>query len=378
MRTAMAVTLAVTMLLLAGCATTAPAVSAGGVEGWIEADDFPLEARGGPVTVWTGEEILVVGGELGPPCPPNADCVMGPSARDGAALDPETGVWRELAEAPRPVAPFSGVFAAGRVFAWADEDGIRGGLLSYSVAEDRWTESVVPDDLPRTMVADGDQVLFPLASHEMGAGADLVLEVESGEWSELPDDPLGATFDRYLTPTPDGILLTAKALVENPGAEEPAFVQVALFDRETGSWQRLPDLEQIGGWNWTWTGDRVVDATLGGGDGGEVGGWGRAYPFGGMVRLPDGEWSPLPDAPERVSDPWLDNATGEGRFVVADGYMFDDVEETWTPITSPTGAPDVAGTAVWADERLVVVGGTDWSRVEGTRDERTWILTPPQ
>mgnify|MGYP006140463485 CR=1 FL=1 len=35
-----------------------PAVSAGGVEGWIEADDFPLEARGGPVTVSTRDRSV--------------------------------------------------------------------------------------------------------------------------------------------------------------------------------------------------------------------------------------------------------------------------------------------------------------------------------
>ncbi|MFB7252246.1 hypothetical protein [Microbacterium sp. NPDC056234] len=375
MRTATAIGLAVTMLLLAGCATS---VRAGDDElsGWVAVDEFPLEPRGAPVIVWTGEEVIVAGGELGPPCPPTADCVTGPSAEDGAALDPWTGRWRELAEAPLPIHPGSGAFAGGHLFAWADADGVGRALLSYGAGEDEWSEVDVPDDLPRTLIADGDDLLLPLASHESGGGADLVLDVATGEWSELPADPLGAMFDRYLTATPDGILLTGKAFVESAGAAEPPLVQVALYDRDTGAWKRLPDAEQIGGWNWRWTGTRAVDVTLGGADGGEIDGWGREYPFGGVVSVPDGEWSELPDAPRRAGAVWLGSAIGGGRYVLGDGHVFDDVDETWTLLPSPPDAPDAAGDAIWADDRLVVVGGTDWSGIEGTRDVRSWVFTP--
>ncbi|MGF6824460.1 hypothetical protein M2317_003389 [Microbacterium sp. ZKA21] len=383
MRIVTGIALAAATMLLALCAAAvtdpAPTVVAEPTPrpaGWTSADDFPLKPREGPVMVWTGDELIVVGGDLAPPCPPFADCMIGPSAHDGAALDPETGTWRELADASVGIAPGSGAFVAGQVFMWAGENNVRGQLMSYSVAEDEWRELDVPDEQPRRLVADGDDLVLPLASHESGAGADLVLDVASGEWSELPADPLGPMFDRLLVPTPDGMLLTGKALVESPGSERPSLVQAALYDRESGTWTRLPDTGQIGGWSAAWTGERVVDASLGGADGGAVNGWGREYPFGGMLSIPDGVWSPLPGAPEPLRDPWEGRIAGGGRFLAADGYIFDDVEETWTPMTSPPDAPDVVGTPAWAGEQLVAVGGTDWSGWEGTRNARVWIFVP--
>ena len=383
MRTVTGIALTAVALLLAGCTDAGPKPApteavepAARPAGWSQATDFPLEPREAPVTVWTGTELVVVGGDLAPPCPPLADCATGPSARDGAALDPGTGAWRELGDAPVGIAPGPGAYVAGQVFVWAGENNVRGPLMSYSVADDAWREVDVPDDMPRRIVADGDRLLLPLASHEWGAGADLVLDVASGEWSELPTDPLGATFDRCLLSTRDGILLTGKALVESPGSEGPSLVQAALYDPESGAWARLPDTGQIGGWFPVWTGERVVDASLGGADGGEVNGWGREYPYGGMLSLPDGAWSPLPEAPEPTRDPWLGHVDGGEQFLVADGYVFDDVEETWTPTTAPTDAPAVIGVAAWAGDQIVVIGGTDWIDWEGTRDSRAWVLVP--
>ena len=53
------------------------------------------------VAVWTGAEVLFLGGDT-EPCPASASCVtptVTPLA-DGAALDPSTGTWRRIADAP--------------------------------------------------------------------------------------------------------------------------------------------------------------------------------------------------------------------------------------------------------------------------------------
>lgn len=64
--------------------------------------EAPLAARGGARAVWTGAELLVLGGSSTdgevPPCPPTADCIGPPSTThlDGAAFNPVARSWRYL------------------------------------------------------------------------------------------------------------------------------------------------------------------------------------------------------------------------------------------------------------------------------------------
>lgn len=69
--------------------------------GWQRLPDSPLGPRSEVVGVWTGEEVLFVGGTTYA-CSPAADCggPIGPYFADGAALDPDTGEWRTIAQAP--------------------------------------------------------------------------------------------------------------------------------------------------------------------------------------------------------------------------------------------------------------------------------------
>lgn len=353
--------------------------------GWNRANDFPLPGRDEPNLAWSGSEVFVVGGVLGPPCPPTADCVQDDIARDGAAFDPSTGTWRELADAPLNVPPWSAAFAGGRMFVYGERGRSSTGerelvLLSYDPNTNRWREYEAPDATPRMLVGDGDRLLLVSGSDERGVVPDLALDVATSEWSELPEDPIGPAFDRRITPTPAGLVLTAKALVADPGSGSPSATKVAIFDDDSGTWSRLPDIEQqIDGWQWVWSGTRLVSPELGGADGGKVGNWGREYPFGGVLTIPHGEWSPLPDVPEPVGSPWIRTASGGGRFMVGGGHVYDDKRETWTLAERPAGAAQAAGPAIWASERLVVVGGADWDssrELKGTHSLQTWIYSP--
>jgi hypothetical protein len=53
--------------------------------------DAPIRSRLWHTAVWTGKEMIVWGGACG-----RHEC------RDGAAYDPEKGLWRRIAEAPMP------------------------------------------------------------------------------------------------------------------------------------------------------------------------------------------------------------------------------------------------------------------------------------
>ncbi|MCC2033943.1 hypothetical protein [Microbacterium allomyrinae] len=369
-----------TAILLIGCAanSTIPAEAPGAVSGWSRADDFPLSARTEPTLGWSGSEVLVIGGDTGPPCPRTADCGWTALARDGAAFDPISGTWREIRDAPIEIPPSSAAFVSDRLFISVVGATGEVSLVSYDVHADRWNTWDTPDRLPRALVADGDRVLFVSGTDEQGISADLVLDVMSGEWSELPPDPLGPAFDRTITATPAGLVLTAKELVAAPGSDGPSLTTAALYDRQTGGWSRLPDTGQIGGWHWMWTGSRLVDPQLGGADGGRVGNWQRTYPYGGSLALPTGAWSPLPDPPEPLQNAWLrDVVTSSGRFALSDGYLYDDALSSWTAVGEPEDAQHDGGPAIWAAEKLVVVGETDGTASGGTVSRTTWIYTPP-
>ncbi len=248
-------------------------------------------------------------------------------------------------------------------------------LLDYSVADDAWTERPIAVGTPCQLVGDHNRVVFASGTDENGVLPDRVLDLETGNWSTLPEDPIGPAYDRVITSTPDGLVLTAKELVDNPGADEPSLTLVALLDPETNTWKRLPDTGQIGGWQWTWTGRHLLAPELGEADGGEVGNWGRSYPYGGTIDVPSGAWSPLADAPDDYGRTSLIGALGV-RYSNVGGYLYDDEDESWTILPEPAGVPEYPGAPIWADDQLIIIGGTDWDDNDGTRSEGVWQFTP--
>jgi hypothetical protein len=369
------------LLVLAGCGERGgPPEAAPTGPGWERLDDLPLSKRTGPVVVWTGTEVLAIGGETGTTCPPNADCVApNESAKDGAALDPETGHWRTVADAPLPIPAYTrGVVVAGRLFVLAEST-----LLAYDLAADSWQRVRGDLDSWTDLAADGERLVLVSGSDEQGEKPDLVYDVGADAWSRLPEDPIGPAFDRGMVATERGLVLLAKKLVDNPGGgDQPSFVLAALLDRATGTWERLPDSDQLGGGYWTVIGDRVIDAGVGSSDGGgpEPGDYGREVPIGGALDLATKTWSRLPDVPRERDRGWAVDAPG-APLTAAAGWIYDDARSTWTTIPRPSDGPFHPGPAVWAGDRLVVVTGErrldggrgdEWHQL---RDLRVWSWT---
>jgi hypothetical protein len=334
---------------------------------WERLPDPPLVARSGPVVAWTGSEVLVVGGDTGTPCPPNADCATAAHhARDGASLTLATRSWRPMALSPVEVPSYaSNAVVDGRLYVLAGTT-----LVAYDIAHDSWSTVSPPDRFHGgSLVADGDRLVVYSGTDENGVEPDRVYDPATRQWATLPDDPVGPAFDRVVTAIPTGLVLTAHELVDNPGADGPPLVLAARFDRATGAWTRLPASDQLGGWAWTWTGRRLVDPTLGGGDGGEVRNYGRTIPNGGALDPATGRWSHLRHTPREGTGGWSVSALG-GRFSALGGWTYDDDTESWAEVPRPSDAPEEPGPAVWAGDRLVVVGGTH-SRRFGTRATRS-------
>jgi len=321
---------------------------------WQRLPDPPFDPRTGPVVASTGSEVLVVGGDTSAPCPPTADC-KGPEhyARDGARLDISEPTWHPMSPAPVDVPAYSSsALVAGTLYVLAGDT-----LLAYDVAQDAWSNVPTPAALTNgQLVGSGTRLVVAQDSDEHGTTPDRVYDSGTGHWSTLPDDPIGPAFDRTFTAIPTGLVLTAHELVDNPGGDGPSPVLAARWDTATAAWTRLPDSDQLGGWAWTWTGRRLIDPSLGGGDGGEVGNYGRTIPYGGILDPATGQWSRLPHAPKEFGGGWSVAALG-GRFVAIGGWTYDDESESWAEVPRPNGAPDQPGAAVWAGDRLVVIGG---------------------
>ena len=364
-------------LLVTSCGSGTEDTRGAGGGTWTELPAAPVSPRTGAVAAWTGTEALFLGGDTGNLCPPNAGCAEpATSARDGAAFHPAGGTWRRTADAPRPVpASTSSTVAGDTVHLFLDDR-----LMSYDASEDAWSVSPpVPHDAwwgDLAATGDGD-VVVAAGEQQDGAPPDQVYDPEDRTWSDLPADPLGPSFARAVTAVPGALVLTGAAWVPDPGSEEPSVLRGAVLDLDTRQWRLLEDSDQLGGGGWAWTGIRLVDPTPGGADGGETNAWGRTVPHGGTLDPTSGEWQHLAGVPDAASGGWPVHALG-GPLSAVGGWIYDDTDGSWTVLPRPPTAPAQPGSAVWAGNRLVVMGGLDsdagWTEEHLT--DRAWAWTP--
>jgi hypothetical protein len=246
LRAALVIGLAV---VATGCASPS-GVGEASAEDWRRLPDAPLSPRDHAVVVGVGDRVLVVGGwEL--LCPPSADCTIpdGPLLRDGAVYDAAADTWTAVAAPPfglrRTEYAAAAVGDTGYVLTGC-ADGpacdARARLLSYDLTADRWTDhGAVPGPKHnRYLTALGPDLVVYSGSDEYGEVADLVFDPRRSRWSELPDDPLPESFDRFMVPVGDELVLagsTSAAL----DSEEPAGKLAARLDVDAGTWSALPD-----------------------------------------------------------------------------------------------------------------------------------------
>ena len=336
------------------------------VRGWAALPASPLSPRTEAHAFWTGERVLVIGGSDGQPCPPNADCAMpvGPPLTDGAAFDPSSGEWAEIAPAPLPLGHLSGAVLSDVLYVFVQ--GLepapgRRGFLAYHVADNRWEEldaPPVPGVTNLELVAAGDLLVAYHPSQESGVSPDLLYDPATGEWTDLPVDPLAPSFDRSAVWTGRELLLVGVEVVPNPNSARPSLYRIAGLDLASASWRQLPDSEVLG-WNptWFWAGDRLINPSIGSADGGQVNNWGRAFPFGGILDPVSGAWSPLPDTPA-VANVYQGLSVGGPEFLVSsEGFVLHAPTLKWAPLTKPRVGEEAGAASVWAGDRLVLWGG---------------------
>ncbi|GAA2383083.1 hypothetical protein Cme02nite_64050 [Catellatospora methionotrophica] len=364
------------LLVLASCSAQPSPVEppSAAVPGWRELPGSPLSPRAMALGLWTGREALLIGG-ADQPCPPGADCAGDPSPLlAAAAVDPDSGRWRVLAEPPVALRWMQGAVVGGIAYVQGGTVGGEQALLAYDIAADRWERAALPAS-GVTLVAGGDLLFAVRGSEETTPGPDYRYAPSTRSWSELPADPLGAGFDRSMAWTGKHLVLFDHELVPNPGADGPPVTRAAVFDPRGGTWRRLPDSQQLATGPWLVEGGKLIAPALGGADGGSVGNWGRTYANGGVLDPATGTWSALPNAPGG----WHASAFGTTSAVYADrpGPVLNAVTGQWGVIP-PLPQDDVSdSTVVAAGNRLLVFGGASWPK-EGKAElsSRAWLWTP--
>lgn len=222
--------------------------------GWEAFDAGPLATRAEPRAVWTGTEMIVVGGLA---------VEQYAAFADGAAYDPETGRWRRIASRPDPgrimVAAWTGseLFALGRHDGIALED-MRSAHL-YDPRADRWRAASAPPrgfDAPEGAWWTGTEVLV----WQLGRG--MLYDPAGDRWRDVPPiDVPGATAPgRAVWLEGAGVLAVQAATTPDGGG--PLAPALFLFEPASGRWRpaaRAPsDIPQFGLAYAAWVGTGLV------------------------------------------------------------------------------------------------------------------------
>jgi hypothetical protein len=376
-------------LAIVACGSSKPDVvdetAAGSAAEWVELPTPPLGPRSHVVGVWSGREVFYVGGDTFL-CPPNASCDLpdDPPLADGAAFDPSTVSWREIA--PSPVAfswASTAVIGDDIYFLVAGSPDWRraeAAFLRYSIGADAWEELPQPaGDLGWYQLdpADGVVVAFS-SSHEAGGRPDLMFDPSGGGiWEELPPDPLAPGYDRTMVWSRPYLYLFDHEIVPNPTSgprpelpADPPLTRAARLDLSTGEWERLPDSEILGTGPWFVEDEIMVNPNLGSADGGEVNSWGRRYPFGGIFDTSSATWSELPEAPHAdipagvFGDDISAGVLGstDALMYATEGWLLDLGSGSWIELPQLPGSGGYTQRiVVTAGADAVVFGGERWS-----------------
>ena len=253
---------------------------------WRRLPSAPLAARAGATAVWTGREVLVVGGT------PAVRTDRDRGVTDGAAYDPARDSWRRLAPSPQPRGSLMAqhlVWTGTRLLVWSDwrqtlrwaavtlangergteiesQDGVD--VWAYDPAADRWAVLPAAPGQPAlggaVLVWTGWEVISmagrpyrgPLLDRNPGARYDPA----RNRWRRLADGPLDTAA------LPVGLWTGAALLVWNGDSERSGGSTTdygpgdgAAWDPRADRWVRLPR-SPLGGYGSVavWTGRELL------------------------------------------------------------------------------------------------------------------------
>lgn len=344
-----------------------------GIGHWRSIAPSPLSARSGSASVWTGEEMIVVGGNVGPPCPPNADCgrpLASELRADGAAYNPRTDRWRLIAAAPEPLTYARAAWTGREVIvidAWAISNGESGHTFAYNHRADDWRELEPPPDPYLIGGVWNGRELFYWQSEERANNADWSLDPSTGRWTQLPDDPFGDSYDRAYVWVGDRFIVLGLA---SKGSEDKTF-QVAEYDPTARTWRQLPDSQVgFGGIDWFFHQGYVVNPY-------EDPRFDTDLPRGGAYDPETQKWSETPQSGHYIYDSCpLGPLGSEGDWIAPAGGVLYSLDPADTVIAPDCPQLPEPAAGAWTGEQVIIWGGPSQDFKTNTAIGLTWSPPP--
>ena len=373
-------------VVLAGCGFGGSA-EIRAVGSWQRLPDAPLSPREAAMGVWTGREVLILGGSGDTPTPPGAGSSRKPKPplRDGVAFSPRTRSWRPIAPAPIGLESFfpTAVVRRSVYIAVPRNPGVRHtrmDLLKYRPQANRWERLPSPPRRNYTLVGVAGRLLA--AGPERGPVPLSLFQFErrARRWRELPRPPMRGAItwnDRRLV-----------IIGFDPAADHfpnPPLARAATLRFGDAAWRRLPDSDHVpwGHGFWVRVGTRLVSPELGIGN--ERYSFGR--PYGGILDPERGIWSELPNVPEPSEERGTEFGTGvltRDRLVggIPNLLVLDTARDDWIRVPRLWRDRDwrQSPTLVNTRRALIAFGGARWNRAhpDGELLKDAWIWTPPR
>lgn len=310
--------------------------------------DVPLAARSGHTVTWTGTEVVVWGGD-------RDNAKYGPAFNDGAAFDPSTSRWRAIGTAPVGPTSFHRAVWTGEeiVFIGGRQDGRQ--VVAYDPAADVWsTRADLPFDVPWAIWTLNSAVAWTGERALVWHGAEGLAAYDpvADRWEEVDEPPVSShdTVALHVDPRTDPATVVAVG-----GPEDQRGIDVAIGDA-AGNWREGPGLDQLLGVDGTFLYFPLPHLTVLT-DAGllAISSGGPTIPA--ALWDLDGDWTELPPPPKPSCKDLSRPIAIPGGVVVGnycgDGVVFDTNTLTFTPFTPAGRMGD--DEAVWTGEELIAV-----------------------
>ena len=305
---------------------------------WRQVPAAPLAARGGHAMVWSGDEVLVWGG---------FDW-YGRPLTDGAAFDPEAGVWSMLPENTAHNAAVAAVWTGRHMVTVSPTETYR-----FEPSDRVWRRAPalpVPDGhrLTDVMGAGSSVVAVTEPRVRDGSAAVFVLEDAADRWRRLPDPPLPVSSGHVVLADDEKVHILGRPVEDAQTAS--ATLRISQDNPRWKPTGAPPGLE-----------DRLLRKLVGAAHDGIVL-WGASGDGGdnyAAVRDDDG-WRRLDPGP--LPTTWAADSIWMGdRLLVWDrlanrGMTLDPTSNRWTPLSRPPVAAQLPRPAVWTGSSLFVWG----------------------